>query len=58
MDNIRIFRRTDDILEFLVGENAVAGIRDDTENDNGEGEEVCESVWDKEAVGAVSIAIY
>jgi hypothetical protein len=58
VDNARIFRRTDNILEFLIGEDSVAAIRDEAKKDSDEGKEVCEGVWNEETAGVISVAIY
>jgi hypothetical protein len=58
VDNTRIFRRTNNILEFLTGEDTVAVITDDAKEDGDEGKGVCEGVWNEETAGIISVAIY
>jgi hypothetical protein len=58
VENAPLFRRTENVLEFLIGEDSIAAIRDEAKKDGDEGEEVCEGVWNEETAGVISIAIY
>lgn len=57
MNNHWVFRRTDNVLEHLVRHNIVINIRINSKDDADESEEVGQSIWNKEAVGLVVVAV-
>lgn len=54
----RIADRDEDVPELLIGEDAVAAIRDDAEKDDEEGKDVGDGVGEEEVPPVVAVPIY
>jgi hypothetical protein len=58
VDDGLIFYGINEVPKLSVGEDSVAPVRDNAEEDGEEGKEDCQGVWDEEAGRVVSIPVH